>query len=119
MDHQVWWSEVLGFMHRPAKMPEDSLHAGIPKDNIQNAEHSLVVTNWACGIRKHIANLGMASPFSVVSLGRLMSWAVIEQSMLSQEMSAWQGLHMSLQIGPSACARLEAVHLCPLMCSAR
>ncbi len=49
---RVWWTQVLGYMHRLAKMSEDSLDADIFRDNIQDAEHSPLVASWAGGIRK-------------------------------------------------------------------
>ncbi len=60
---RVWWTQVLSFMHRLSKMSEGSLHADILKDNIHDAEHSPLVANWAGGVRKQFADLGMASHF--------------------------------------------------------
>ncbi len=45
-------------------MVEDSLHVHVFGENIQEAEHNLLITNWAGGGREHVTNLGMASPFS-------------------------------------------------------
>ncbi len=63
---RVWWTQVLSFMRRLAKMSEDSLHVNILRDNIRDAEHSPLVplvANWARRTRKQFANLGMTSPF--------------------------------------------------------
>ncbi len=46
-------------------MPENSL-ADILKDKILGAEHSPLVTNWADGVQKQFANLGMASHFRLI-----------------------------------------------------
>ena len=35
-----WWNQVIGFMHRPSNMPEDSIHAEILRDNMpRNTPH--------------------------------------------------------------------------------
>ncbi len=57
-------SQVLGFTHRLANMPRDSLSADILMDNIQDAEHSPQVTNSAGGVWKQFINIVMASPIS-------------------------------------------------------
>lgn len=102
---RVWWTQVLSFMHRLAKMPEDSLHADILKDNIHDAQHGPLVANWAGGIRKQFANLGMATPFPGGVLGTVDVLA-FRKAMLSQEVSVWQGLHMSPRVAPSPRAKL-------------
>ena len=58
---RIWWSQVIGFMHRLAKMSSDSLHADILSDNINDALHGASSHNWASGIQKHYAHLGLAS----------------------------------------------------------
>ncbi len=60
---EVLWLDpkCLGFMRRLVKTHEDSLHADILKDNIQDAKHSLLVAIWAAGVQKQFANLRMAS----------------------------------------------------------
>ncbi len=42
---RVLWTQVLSFMHRLARMSEDSLHADTLRDNIHAAEHSLLDAN--------------------------------------------------------------------------
>ena len=102
---RVWWTQVLSFMHRLSKMSEGSLHADILKDNIHDAEHSPLVANWAGGIRKQFADLGMASPFLGGVIGTVDVLA-FRKAMLSKEMSVWQGLHMSPRVAPSPRAKL-------------
>ncbi len=84
-------------------MSEDSLHANILRDNIQNADHSPLVASWAAGIRKQLADLGVASPFTGGVIGTV-DIQHFRKAMLSQEMSIWQGLHMSPRVAPSPCA---------------
>ena len=60
----VWWSGVLGFIHRLAQMPSDSLHIDIVKDNIHDAQQQSGCVNWAKGIAKQFQSLGLPSPFS-------------------------------------------------------
>ena len=112
---RVWWTQVLSFMHRLAKMSEGSLHADILKDNILDAEHSHLVANWAGGICKQFADLGVASPFLGGVIGTVDVLA-FRKAMLSKEMSVWQGLHMKPQAAPSPSC--QAMHLSPLVCSA-
>ena len=88
---RVWWTQVLSFMHRLSKMSEGSLHADILKDNIHDAEHSPLVANWAGGIRKQFADLGMASPYLGGVVGTVDVLA-FRKAMMSKEMSVWQGL---------------------------
>ncbi len=102
---RVSWTQVFSFMHRLAKMSEDSLHAAILRDNIQNAEHSPLVANWAGGIRKQFADLGMANPFPG-SVAGTVDVLAFRQAMLSQEVYVWQGLHMSPRVALSPRAKL-------------
>ncbi len=102
---RVWWTQILSFMHRLAKMPEDSLHADILRDNIHDAEHNPIVANWAGGIRKQFADLGMASPCPGGVVG-MVDVLAFWRAMQSQEVSVWQGLHMSPRVAPSPRAKL-------------
>ncbi len=86
----LWWSQVLGFMHRLAKMPKASLLANIFEDSIEDAEHNLLVQNRARRVWKQLASLDVACPFS----GGALRSVIFLQAMLSQESSVWQGLHM-------------------------
>ncbi len=113
---RVWWTQVLSFMHRLAKMSEDSLHADILRDNIHDAEHSPLVANWAGGICKQFADLGMATPFPAWRCrrdGRRPSFskgnAVPGGVCLAGLAHAAPGC---------AFASCQAVHLFPLVCSA-
>ena len=58
------YNQVIGFMHRLSNMPDDSIHAGILRDNIADALEHPACGNWAGGIVKQYSRLGMASPFS-------------------------------------------------------
>ncbi len=93
---RVWWTQVLGFRHRLAiaKMSKDSLHANILRDNIQDAEHSPLVANWAGKIRKQFANPGMTCPFLGGVIGTVDVLA-FRKAIVLQDISVWQGLHMS------------------------
>ena len=69
-----WWSQVLGFMRCLSVMPENSIHVDILKDNISAAQQHPMCGNWAAGIVKQYASLGMPSPFSssgIVALNSL------------------------------------------------
>ena len=50
-------------MHRLSNMPEGSIHAEIPRDNIADAQERPLGGNWAGGIVRQYSRLGMASPF--------------------------------------------------------
>ncbi len=102
---RVWWIQVLSFMHRLAKTSEDSLHADILGDNINDAEHSPLLTKWAGGVRKQFADFGMAIPFPGGVIGTVDVLA-FRKANLSQEVSVWQGLHMSPRVAPSPHAKL-------------
>ena len=102
---RIWWSQVIGFMHRLAKMSSDSLHADILSDNINDALHGASSHNWAAGIQKHYAHLGLASPFSGGKLQNIDAHG-FQRAMLAQEDSVWQGLAISPRTAPSARAKL-------------
>ena len=102
---RTWWSQVLGFMHRLAKMSEDSLHADVLRDNIHDALHGSSPDNWAAGIQHQYADLGMASPFSCGKLQNIDAHG-FHRAMLAQEKAVWQGLHMSPRNAPSPRAKL-------------
>ena len=103
---RIWWSQVIGFMHRLAKMSSDSLHADILSDNINDALHGASSHNWAAGIQKHYAHLGLASPFSGGRLQNIDAHG-FQRAMLAQEESVWR--HFSphcAPVGPSVTAPL-------------
>ena len=54
-----WWSQVLGFMHRFSLMPHSSIRVDILKDNIFAAQQHPRCGNWAAGVMKQYAGLGM------------------------------------------------------------
>ena len=85
------------------------------KDNIHDAEHGPLVANWAGGIRKQFANLGMATPFPGGVLGTVDVLA-FRRAMLSQEVSVLARL---AHVAPGCpFTSSQAVHLVPLGCSA-
>ena len=51
-------------MHRLSLMPQSSIHADILKDKVFAAQQHPRYGNWAAGIMKQYAGLGMPSPFS-------------------------------------------------------
>ena len=53
------------------KKSSDGLHADILSDNINNALHGASSHDRAAGLQKHCAHLGLASPFSGYSGGKL------------------------------------------------
>ena len=61
---RTWWSQVLGFMHRLDSMDEGSLHPDILSDNIHDALGNPGCCNWAAGIQRQFASLGVPSPIS-------------------------------------------------------
>ena len=61
---RTWWSQVLRFMHRLDSMDEGSLHPDILSDNIHDALGNPGCCNWAAGVQKQFASLGVPSPFS-------------------------------------------------------
>ncbi len=105
-------------MHRLAKMSEDSLHANILSDNVDDALHGTSSHNWAAGIQSRYAGLGLASPFQG---GRLQSIDVrgFQRAMLAREGPVWQGLDISpifsLHCALSLC---QALHVLALVCQA-
>ncbi len=58
------WSQVLRFMHRLDSMDEGSLHPDVLSDNIHDALGNPGCCNWAAGVQKQFASLGVPSPFS-------------------------------------------------------
>ena len=58
-----WWSRVLGFMHRLSLMPQSSIHVDILTDNNFDAQQHPRCGNWAAGVMKQYAGLGMPSHF--------------------------------------------------------
>ncbi len=59
---RTWWSQVLrfiSFMHTLDSMDEGSLHPDILSDNIHDALGKSGCCNWAAGIQKQFASLGV------------------------------------------------------------
>ena len=102
---RFWWSQVLGFMHRLANMSESSLHRDILRDNIADALQSPAIGNWAAGVFKQYASLGLASPFSGGDIHCINAHG-FQQAQLAREKSVWNGLHISPRNAPSARAKL-------------
>ncbi len=59
--HRTWWSQILDFMHRLDSMDEGSLHPDILSDNIHDALGNPECCNWAAGLQKQSASLGLPS----------------------------------------------------------
>ena len=102
---RTWWSQVIGFMHRLAKMSDDSLHANILSDNIHDALHGGSMRNWTAGVQDYYAGLGLASPSSGGRLQNIDAHG-FQRAMLAREGSVWQGLSISPRTAPSARAKL-------------
>ncbi len=102
---RAWWSQVLGFAHRLAGMPEGSLHADILNDNVLDAVQSPSIDNWAAGVQRQYVSLGLPSPFLS---GKIQNLDVhgFQQAMLAREKAVWDGLHVSPRTAPSARAKL-------------
>ncbi len=102
---RTWWSQVLGFMHRLDSMDEGSLHPDILSDNIHDALGNPGCCNWAAGIQKQFASLGVPSPFSGGRI-RNVDHLAFRKAMLARDMSVWGGLHISPRGAPSRGAKL-------------
>ena len=89
-----WWIQVIGFMHRLSNMPEDIIHAGIPEDNIADAQEHPSYGNWAGSIVKQYSRLGMASPFSFSGMTGLDSLG-FQANLEGQLCKIWDGLHVT------------------------
>ena len=92
-------------MHRLSNMPQSSIHVDILRDNISAAQQHPMCGNWAAGIVRQYAGLGMPSPFSssgVVALNSLGFQANVE----GQHRKVWDGLHASPRLAPSKGAKL-------------
>ncbi len=87
---RTWWSQVLGFMHRLDSMDEGSLHPDILSDNIHDALGNPGCCNWAAGVQKQFASLGVPSPFSGGRI-RNVDHLAFRKAMLARDMSVWGG----------------------------
>ncbi len=102
---RTWWSQVLRFMHRLDSMDEGSLHPDILSDNIHDALGNPGCCNWAAGVQKQFASLGVPSPFSGGRI-RNVDHLAFRKAMLARDMSVWGGLHISPRCAPSKGAKL-------------
>ncbi len=117
---QTWWSQILGFMHRLDSMDEGNLHPDILSDNIHDALGNPRCCNWAAGIQKQFASLGVLSP---VSGGRIrnVDHLAFCKAMLARDMSVWgvgggRGVsHFTSWCSLSGC---QALHLFAVVCTA-
>ena len=100
-----WWSQLLGFMHRLSLMPQSSIHVDILKDNNFAAQQHPRCGNWAAGVMKQYAGLGMPSPFSSSGITALNSLG-FQATMEGQQGKVWDGLHVSPRLAPSKGAKL-------------
>ncbi len=96
---------VLRFMHRLDTMDEGSLHPDILSDNIHDALGNPGCCNWAAGVQKQFASLGVPSPFSGGRI-RNVDHLAFRKAMLARDMSVWGGLHISPRGAPSKGAKL-------------
>ena len=99
-----WWSQDLGFMHRFSLMPQSSIHVDILKDNHFAAQQHPRCGNWAAGVMKQYAGLGMPSPFSSSGITALNSLG-FQANMEGQHRKVWDGLHVSPRLAPSKGAK--------------
>ncbi len=102
---RTWWSQVLRFMHRLDSMDEGSLHPDILSDNIHDTLGNPGCCNWAAGVQKQFASLGVPSPFSGGRV-RNVDHLAFRKAMLARDMSVWGGLHISPRGAPSKGAKL-------------
>ncbi len=102
---RTWWSQVLRFMHRLDSMDGGSLHPDILSDNIHDALCNRGCCNWAAGVQKQFASLGVPSPFSGGRV-RNADHLAFRKAMLARDMSVWGGLHISPRGAPSKGAKL-------------
>ncbi len=91
-------------------MDEGSLHPEILNDIIHDAFGNPGCCNWAAGIQKQFASLGVPSPFldgCICNVDHLS----FRKAMLARDMSVWGGLHVSprgaLSRGAKLCAYLR------------
>ena len=61
--------------------------------------------NWAAGVQKHFASLGVSSTFSGGRI-RNVDHLAFRKAMLARDMSVWGGLHISPRGAPSRGAKL-------------
>ncbi len=87
-------------MPRLDSMAEGSLHRDILDDNLRDALGNPGCCNWAAGVQKRYASLGMASPFSGGSVHNI-DGPAFRKAMLAQHMSFREGLHISPRGAPS------------------
>ncbi len=92
------WSQVLGFMPRLDSMAEGSLHPDILSDNNHDAHDNPGCYNWAAGVQKQYARLGMTSPFSG-GLVHNFHHLAFRKAMLAWDTSFWEGLSEGLSEG--------------------
>ena len=88
-----WWSQVLGYMHRLFVMPGSSIHVDILKEYISAAQQHPVCGNWAAGIVRRSASLGMPSKFSSSGIVALNSLGV-QANMEGRHCKVWDGLQV-------------------------
>ena len=101
----TWWVQILRFMQKLSNLPNGSLHADVLADNVADALLHPSGDNWAAGIVRQYASLGMQSPFSA---GRVQSVdpATFTKAMSDRQASIWDGLHVCPRTAPSARAKL-------------
>ncbi len=88
---RTWWSQVLRFMHGLNSMDEGSLHPDVLSDNIHDALGNPGCCNWAAGVQKQFASLGVPSPFSGGRI-RNVDHLAFRKAMLARDMSVWGGV---------------------------
>ena len=81
-------------MHRLSNMPQSSIHVDILRDNVSAAQQHPMCGNWAAGIVRQYAGLGMPSPFSSSGIVALNSLG-FQANMEGQHRKVWDGLHVS------------------------
>ena len=102
---RTWWLQVVGFMQRLANMPQASLQAESLSDNILDALQAPGFDNWAAGVHRQFARLGMASTFLSGRIQYIDAFG-FQRAMLDRENEVWAGLHISPRLAPSKKAKL-------------
>ncbi len=120
------WSQVLCFMphvrHRLDSMDEGSLHPDILSDNIHDALGNPGCCNWAAGIQKQFASLGVPSPFSGGRIRNVDHYSDHQHICFSQghasprHVCLGRASHFVPWCSLSGC---QALHLFAVVCTAR
>ena len=92
--------ETRGASSRLSLMPQSSIHVDILKDNSFAALQHPRCGNWAAGLMKQYAGLGMPSSFSSSGINALNSLGFLA-NVEGQHRKVWDDLHVSPRLAPS------------------